>query len=302
MRTGTGGGLKKVFFMDRAEAIDKAKSLLSPCKLCPRECGVDRPAGEEGFCGMRSELVVSSHGPHFGEEPELVGVGGSGTIFLAGCNLGCVFCQNDSISHGRSGRTMGVDRLVEIMLSLEAGGCHNINFVTPTHFTPQLMAAIPAARDQGLAVPIVYNCSGYESVETLVLLDGFVEIYMPDLKFVDPDAADAMTGARDYPERVRAALREMHRQVGDFNLDKKGVATGGLLVRHLVLPRNLAGTEDAMRFLADEISTDTYVNIMNQYRPCFKADEFSGLDRPLRYNEYLDALDAARKAGLHRGF
>jgi len=276
--------------------------MLSPCTLCPRECGVDRRAGEEGFCGMGSELVVASHGPHFGEERELVGVGGSGTIFFAGCNLGCVFCQNDSISHGRSGRRVAVDRLVEIMLSLEAGGCHNINCVTPTHFTPHIMAAISAARGEGLSVPIVYNCGGYESVETLALLDGFVEIYMPDLKFVDPAAAETLTGARDYPERVRAALREMHRQVGDLNVDGEGLAAGGLIVRHLVLPRNLAGTADAMRFLADEISTGTYVNVMNQYRPCHRADEISSLDRPLRRREYADAVDAAREAGLSRGF
>ncbi len=288
--------------MDRAEAIEKAKALLSSCTLCPRECGVDRLAGEEGFCRMGGDLVVSSHGPHYGEEPELVGRDGSGTIFLAGCNLGCLFCQNDSISHGRAGRAMSAEALVQIMLSLEAGGCHNINFVTPTHFTPQLMEAISAARAAGLGVPIVYNCGGYESVGTLELLDGFVEIYMPDLKFVDPDAAADMTGARDYPEKVRSALREMHRQVGDLEVDGRGVALRGLLVRHLVLPRDLAGTGDAMRFLAEEISPDTYVNIMSQYRPCFRAREIPGLERPLRHNEYLDALDRARRAGLCRGF
>ena len=288
--------------MDKVEAIGKAAALGAPCTLCPRECRVDRAAGEEGFCGVGSALVVSSFGPHFGEEPELVGVGGSGTIFLAGCNLGCVFCQNDSISHGRAGRTMSVDRLVQIMLSLEAGGCHNINFVTPSHFTPHLMEAILFARGEGLWVPIVYNCGGYESIETLRLLDGFVEIYMPDLKFTDPHVADDMTGARDYPERARSAIREMHRQVGDLAVDEGGVATGGLLVRHLVLPQNLAGTADAMRFLAEEISTNTYVNIMDQYRPCFRAQTITDLDRPLRYNEYLDSLDAARAVGLHRGF
>jgi putative pyruvate formate lyase activating enzyme len=288
--------------MDRSKRIKKAYSRLEDCTVCPRNCHVNRFEGEEGFCGVGRDLLVSSAGPHFGEEPELVVRHGSGTIFLGGCNLGCLFCQNADISHLRAGRTVSMDEFVKAMLSLEASGCHNINFVTPTHFTPQIMEAIALARDRGLEAPIVYNCGGYESLEMLQLLDGFVEIYMPDLKFMDSAVAEELAQAPDYPDRAKAALKEMHRQVGDLAVDQQGAAVRGLLVRHLVMPGGLAGTQEAMRFLADEISPNTYVNVMSQYRPCFQADQIPAIDRPLRMDEFRDALEIARQAGLCRGF
>lgn len=280
------------------EKIKAALALLKECTVCPRKCRVDRAAGERGYCGMTAEVVVSSVSPHFGEEPPLVGWGGSGTIFLCGCNLLCDFCQNYEISHFSDGRRVGTEEIVNAMLRLEKIGCHNVNFVTPTHFTPQLMAAIHAARGEGLAVPVVYNCGGYESVETLRLLDGFVEIYMPDFKFASGDAARRYCNAPDYPEVARAALREMQRQVGDLRINAVGVATRGLLIRHLVMP---GGVEDSMRvidFIADEISPAACVNVMEQYRPCGEAHRHPEINRPLRADEFRRAYDHAVSRGL----
>jgi len=283
------------------EKLGKAQEKLDPCTLCPRRCEARRLEGETGTCGAGRELAVSSAGPHFGEEDVLVGSGGSGTIFLAGCNLLCLFCQNFGISHLLEGHPATVEEVKEAMLSLQALGCHNINFVTPTHVTPQLMEAVLLAREEGLEVPIVYNCGGYESKETLELLDGFVEIYMPDLKFMDARIAGELADAPDYPEKAKEAIREMHRQVGDLDCDARGRARRGLLVRHLVLPGGLAGTREAMRFLAEEISKDTYVNIMDQYRPCYKADRYAPVNRGITRSEFSDARTAARDAGLYRG-
>jgi putative pyruvate formate lyase activating enzyme len=290
--------------MNGTERIDAAFALLESCTLCPRRCGSRRLAGEKGACGAGADLLLSSAAPHFGEERELVMRGGSGTIFLAGCNLGCLFCQNHDISHivgeGAGVRAVTAGETADVMLSLQAIGCHNINFVTPTHFTPQIMEAIASARRRGLTLPVVYNCGGYESVETLELLEGFVQIYMPDLKFTDPAVADQLAGAPDYPARVREAIREMHHQVGDLENDRGGAARRGLLVRHLVMPGGLAGTAEAMRFLAEEISPNTRVNIMDQYRPCFRATEVPGLARRATGVEYAEAVAAARRAGLLR--
>ncbi len=282
-----------------AKRRDRAVEVLSECRLCPRECRVNRLSGETGFCRSGREAVVASHGPHFGEERPLVGLGGSGTIFLTNCSLGCIFCQNHDISHLGRGRAVSDERLADSMLELQRLGCHNINLVTPTHFVPQILEALVIAAEQGLAVPLVYNCGGYESVETLTLLAGVVDIYMPDAKYSDGLVAARLSGASDYPERMKAAIAEMHRQVGDLQIDERGLAQHGLLVRHLVLPNNLAGSEGIMRFLAN-LSTGTYVNVMAQYRPCYRAGEVNEINRRPTLAEYRDAVQAALDAGLHR--
>lgn len=282
--------------------IEQAYQLLKSCSVCPRHCGVDRTKGEAGFCGMAEELMVSSFGPHYGEEEVLVGSFGSGTIFLTGCNLCCIFCQNYDISHLREGSKVTIDEFVNITLDLQNRGCHNINFVTPTHFTPQIMEAIYTARKKGLHLPTVYNCGGYESKRTLELLEGFIDIYMPDAKFADSNVAKELANAPDYPEIVKEALLEMHRQVGDLVCDKDGLAVRGLLIRHLVLPDRLAGTEEILDFIATKISRDTYVNIMDQYRPMYKAQRKEKISRYITDSEYQEAVSMARSKGLHRGF
>ena len=261
---------------------------------------MDRTSGEKGICGTLDKPFVSSYGPHFGEEPPLVGIRGSGTIFFTNCNLKCVFCQNYDISHIGEGSEISHEELANIMVGLQQMGCHNINLVTPTHQVPMIMRAVMIAKEKGLGLPIVYNTGGYDSLETLRALDGIVDIYMPDFKYSDAEAAKKYSKAPDYPKAARAALREMHRQVGDLVLDEKGIALRGMIVRHLVLPEGLAGTEEAMRFLAEELSRDTYVNIMDQYRPCYKAHEYPALSRRINKLEYEDAVRLARKAGLWR--
>jgi putative pyruvate formate lyase activating enzyme len=243
---------------------------------------------------------VSSYSPHFGEEDPLVGKGGSGTIFMTHCNLGCVFCQNYEISHLSQGVPVSSSDLAQMMLSLQRRGCHNVNFVTPTHMVPQILEALPEAIEQGLTVPLVYNCGGYEEVETLRLLDGIFDIYMPDFKFWDSEQSTRFCSAPDYPEKARAAVKEMHRQVGDLVLDQTGIAQRGLLIRHLVMPDGIAGTREIMRFLAKEISRETYVNVMNQYRPCGEAHKFPELRRPITAEEFRDAIRAAQEEGIDR--
>ncbi len=282
-----------------ARRAEQARELLEPCTVCPRECGAPRLSGVARLCGGGERAVVSSAGPHFGEERPLVGTGGSGTIFLAGCNLSCIFCQNYEISHRREGVEVADDELANIMVRLQARGCHNINFVTPTHYVPQILAALARAVEAGLCVPLVYNSGGYDSVRTLRLLDGVFDIYMPDAKYADGGIAAQLSGAEDYPEVMRAALTEMHRQVGDLQIGPDGVARRGLLVRHLVLPDGLAGTPEVMRFLAS-LSRDTYVNVMAQYRPCYRAHEHPQLCRGITADEYREAVQAAHNAGLHR--
>ncbi len=278
---------------------EQARALLSPCRLCPRECGADRLAGETGFCRVGARARVASLGPHFGEETPLVGSGGSGTIFFSGCNLACLFCQNYDISQLDQGREVSAEALAAFMVDLQEYGCHNINFVTPTHVVPQILEALEIAAGQGLHLPLVYNCGGYEHLDTLRLLDGIIDIYMPDAKYDDPQVAERLSSAPDYPAVNRAALREMHRQVGDLTLNEAGLAVRGLLVRHLLLPEGLAGTEGIMRFLA-ELSPDTYVNVMPQYRPCFRAAQVPALQRRITAQEYAEAVRLARAAGLHR--
>jgi putative pyruvate formate lyase activating enzyme len=280
--------------------VDEALSRLTHCELCPRECGVDRTKGEKGFCRTGRYAVVSSYNPHFGEESPLVGTGGSGTIFFTHCNLLCVFCQNYERSHQGMGDEVGPQILGRMMVQLQNWGCHNVNFVTPSHVVPQILEALPVAIELGLRVPLVYNTGGYDKVETLRLLEDVFDIYMPDIKFMDPQVAKRFCKAPDYPEVVREAVKEMHRQVGDLLLDERGIAYRGLLVRHLVMPHGLAQTPQVMKYLADEISPNTYVNIMDQWRPCGEAHLHPDLSRRISRQEYEEALEAARSVGLHR--
>ncbi len=283
-----------------AKRIAAARGRLSPCRVCPRQCKVDRLADEKGVCRTGAKAVISSYAPHFGEESPLVGSGGSGTIFLTHCNLLCVFCQNYEISHLGQGVETDEGQLASMMVSLQRQGCHNINFVTPSHVVSQIIAALPKAINKGLTVPLVYNSSGYDEVETLQLLHGIFDIYMPDFKFWTRDSAKRFAKAPDYPEVARKAILEMHRQVGDLVLDKEGVATRGLLVRHLVMPGGLDETRGIVRFLAREVSVGTYVNIMDQYRPCGRAHQYSPIDRRLTNDEFQEALKLAGEAGLQR--
>jgi len=280
--------------------IATAYRILRECRLCPRNCGVKRLKNELGVCKTGRWPVVSSYGPHFGEEDPLVGRGGSGTIFFTHCNLLCLFCQNHEISHRGEGEAIALEGLAEIMIRLQRQGCHNVNFVTPTHVVPLIIPALPLAIKRGLEIPLVYNSGGYDKVESLQLLEGIVDIYMPDFKFWADEPAAKYMNAPDYPLRAKAALKEMHRQVGDLVLDERGIAQRGLLVRHLVMPHNLAGTEEIMKFINKEISPHTYVNIMPQYRPCGEAHKFPELSRALTADEYEKALDAAHRAGLTR--
>ncbi len=279
---------------------DQAWERLRLCDLCAHECGVDRLASERGVCRADDTVQISSYGPHFGEEDPLVGSHGSGTIFFTGCNLRCVFCQNWDISQMRVGHTVSTHELAGIMLELQDRRCHNINLVTPTHYMPHILAALLIACGGGLQTPLVYNCGGYESLAALKLLDGVIDIYMPDVKYADPDVGLRFSRAKDYPRVVKAALKEMHRQVGDLKVDEDGIAWRGLLVRHLVLPEGLAGTQEIVRFIAEEISRDTYINIMAQYRPEYRAAEHPPLDRPTTRREYEEAVRLAKQAGLHR--
>jgi len=273
---------------------------LEECRLCPRHCGVNRLAGESGECRITSRVVISSYGPHFGEEALLVGRHGSGTIFFTYCNLQCVFCQNYTISQLGEGRAVDREELAGMMLSLQAKGCHNINLVSPTHVVPFIVDALELAVSKGLYLPLVYNSGGYDSVETLGLLDGIIDIYMPDMKYSDGKVAEQLSGIKDYPKVNKAAVREMHRQVGDLQIDEEGVALRGLLVRHLVLPNRLAGTQDVVRFLAQEVSINTYLNIMAQYRPSYKAFDIPQLARPVLAQEFYGAIDLAHQQGLYR--
>jgi putative pyruvate formate lyase activating enzyme len=284
------------------ERIDALYEILKECRLCPRKCGVNRLEGEVGVCQGGAELTVSSVSPHFGEEPPLVGFHGSGTIFLTHCNLRCVFCQNYDISHLGSGHIATSSDMVSYMLRLQGMGCHNINFVTPTHYVPQIVASLPEAIDSGLRIPLVFNCGGYESLEAIRLLDGIMDIYMPDVKYSDGEVAGKYSKSPDYPEVVKEVLPEMHRQVGDLKVNRDGIGERGLLIRHLVMPEGLAGTEDLIEFIAADISKDSYVNIMAQYRPLYRAGEFPELDRRITVREYREAIEVAKKAGLHRGF
>ena len=269
------------------------------CELCPRKCRVNRNKGETGVCGAGNRVKVSSAHPHLGEERPLVGRYGSGTIFLSHCNLLCLYCQNWDISHGAEGDEISDEQLAGLMLRMQKIGCHNINFVTPTHYLPNIVAAIQLAAERGLGVPIVYNTGGYDNPEMLKLLDGIVDIYLPDFKYADEGiGAKFSNGAKKYPQVAKEGLLEMHRQVGVLRTDGNDVAVRGLMIRHLVLPNNLAGTEGLVKFVAEELDPKTYINIMPQYRPCYQANNHPKLARSLTMHEFRAALDLAQKYGL----
>ncbi len=279
----------------------RARDRLSACNLCANLCRVDRlPSADEAVCRTGSEAIVYSAAPHFGEERPISGRFGSGTIFFSRCNLKCVFCQNYDISQEASGQPLPAAEIAGLMLKLQALGCHNINLVSSSHVVAQTIEAIALAAEQGLHLPIVYNSGGYDSPQALELLDGIIDIYMPDMKCADREVAGRYLGASDYPDVNRAAVMEMHRQVGDLDIDAAGIAHRGLLIRHLVLPHDLAGTGEIAEFLAEEISVDTYINIMGQYRPCYRADSFADINRRPSEVEISQAHSAARQAGLLR--
>jgi putative pyruvate formate lyase activating enzyme len=292
MQTQRSGQLKK--------KIIQAFDILKSCVLCPRMCRINRLDGETGICKTADQAVVSSFNAHFGEESPLVGENGSGTIFFTHCNLLCNFCQNYDISHEGYGEPVSDEMLAQMMLTLQNNGCHNINFVTPTHVVPQILSALEIAIENGLSIPLVYNTSAYDRVETLKLLKGIFDIYMPDFKFWDSDIADAACNAPDYPQKACSAIVEMHRQVGDLRTNESGIAEQGLIIRHLVMPREMAGTPQILRFIAQKVSKNSYVNIMPQYRPCGRAHEIDGLDRRITNKEYQAALSMAQKEGLLR--
>ncbi|HOQ04977.1 MAG TPA: radical SAM protein [Anaerohalosphaeraceae bacterium] len=284
----------------KSRLAEKAKILqdnLGRCTLCPRRCGVNRLAGQKGYCGTGARPVISSFGPHFGEESVLVGHGGSGTVFFTSCNLRCVYCQNYDISQLHQGEEITIEELAEIFLRLQARGCVNINLVTPTHQIAAIVPALLKAKDEGLHLPIVYNTGGYDLPETLAMLDGLIDIYMPDMKYADSSTAARYSDAPDYPQVNQAAVRQMHRQVGDLVIEN-GLAVRGLLIRHLVLPGGLAGSEQIFDFLAEHISPHTAVNVMDQYHPCFRADEYPPLNRRPTKPEYETALACASRKGL----
>ncbi len=273
---------------------------LSCCDLCGHECGVDRLTGERGVCQTLGRARISSYGPHHGEEDPLRGSRGSGTIFFARCNLHCQYCQNHDISQTDQGEEVKSEELAAIMLELQGYGCHNINLVSPSHVVAPILGAIVIAAQAGLRIPIVYNTGGYDSITTLKLLEDVIDIYMPDMKYANPRTALHYSKIRNYPQINQAAVKEMHRQVGDLKINQEGLATRGLLIRHLVLPNNLAGTEQIVKFLADEISPNTYVNLMDQYRPAFKANQYPKLKQQITPTEYQHAVHLANEAGLQR--
>jgi len=285
--------------------IEKLFKNLKNCEICPRKCHVNRIKGERGYCKLGDLPVVSAHHPHFGEESVLVGPppkfsGGSGTIFFTSCNLACVYCQNYEISQLRIGEEISFERLAEMMIELQGRGCHNINLVSPTSHVPAIVKSLTIAIKQGLRIPLVYNTNAYDSVEILKLLDGICDIYMPDAKYSDDKIALKYSNAPGYFGVMKKAIKEMHRQVGDLVLDENGIAIRGLLVRHLVLPNNLAGTEKIVKFIAKEISKNTFLNIMSQYYPYFKASEYHELSRRISQKEYQETIDLAKKVGLKR--
>ena len=279
--------------------VESAYAHLTDCDLCGWECHINRRE-RTGACKTGMDALVSSYGAHHGEEDPLRGRGGSGTIFFSWCNLRCQFCQNYDISQMGQGRAVNIEQLATMMLELQGQGCHNINFVSPSHTVAQILAATLIAAQAGLCVPLVYNTGGYDSLAALALLDGVIDIYMPDIKYADERVAKKYSKIPSYPVKNQVAVKEMHRQVGDLILDKDGIARRGLLVRHLVMPEGLAGTSEIARFLAQEVSTNTYINVMDQYRPCYKAGRYSELNRPPTRQELEDARWAVQDAGLHR--
>ena len=273
--------------------------MMESCELCPRECGAARLDGEEGFCRASSQLEVSSYHPHFGEERPLVGTGGSGTIFLTNCGLRCVFCINWEVSHAGQGNPVRIEDIAEMMLDLQDRGCPNINVVTPTHYSPHIVRAVDIAAGKGLRLPLVYNTCGWERAEILRMLDGIVDIYLPDFKYSDSQmSAKYSTDADTYPEVTKTALLEMHRQVGVAKPAEDGLIYRGLMIRHLVMPNNVGGTNGVLKWIAGNLTKDTYVNIMSQYRPMYKAHDYPQIARGVTSEEYREAVKWAKEAGL----
>jgi len=282
-----------------AQRIERAYAIFEDCRLCPRQCGVNRQKGERGFCQAPARPVIYSAQPHFGEEISLVGRKGSGTIFFSNCNLRCVFCQNWPISHEGKGKEVQDEDLAEMMLYLQRIGCHNINVVTPTHVMPNILNATRIALKKGLRLPLVYNTSGYERLEIVKILDGIVDIYMPDMKYMDSDQASKYSaGASDYPEVTKRAIVEMNRQVGELLTDHRGIALQGLIIRHLVMPNRVAGTEKFVRWVAKALPKSTYVNIMPQYHVEYKAFDYPKISRGITTQEFMEAIEWAEKYGL----
>jgi len=282
-----------------AQRIEQAYTIFEDCQLCPRGCGVNRKEGERGFCRGPYKPVIFSAQPHFGEEVSLVGKNGSGTIFFSNCNLRCIFCQNWPISHEGKGKELKDEDLANMMIHLQKIGCHNINLVTPTHVMPNILNATRIALKKGLRLPLVYNTSGYERLEILKILDGVVDIYMPDMKYMDADHAEKYSsGASDYPEVTKRAIIEMNRQVGELTVDERGIATRGLIIRHLVMPNRVAGTEKLLRWVAETLPKSTYVNIMAQYHVEYKAFDYPKIARGITVQEFLEAMEWAENFGL----
>lgn len=278
---------------------DTLWKIMESCHLCPRRCGVNRLKGERGFCGASSELVIASYHPHFGEEKPLVGKHGSGTIFLSHCSLRCVFCINWEISQGGEGNVHDIESLSEMMLDLQKIGCHNINVVTPTHYSPHIVLALDMAAAKGLSIPLVYNTCGWEKLDILNLLDGIVDIYLPDFKYAEEGMAlKYSSGAEDYPELTKKALLEMHRQVGTAHPAKDGLMHRGLMIRHLVMPNNVSGTKGVIQWIRGNLPKDTYLNLMSQYRPMYKASHYLEISRRITREEYARAVKAAEEAGM----
>ena len=288
------------------ERVERGFNLMKSCSLCPRRCGVDRTGGEQGACHTGLLPAVASYGPHFGEETPLVGRYGSGTIFFTHCNLRCVYCQNHTISQQVCGREISCEDLADIMLELQALRCHNINLVSPTHVVPQILSAVEIAAERGLSIPLVYNTGTYDAVATLKLLEGVVDIYMPDTKYGRNEPGNELSGVPDYTTVMQDALKEMHRQAGNL-VCEHSLATGGLLIRHLVLPANLANSEIIMHYIGTAISRDSYINIMDQYRPVWKVNDETDntvirqMNRSITAEEYAFAVGCAKKEGLYRG-
>lgn len=282
-----------------AQRVEEAYSIFEECQLCPRRCGVNRLNGERGFCRAPAKLMVYAAQPHYGEEISLVGRNGSGTIFFSNCNLRCVFCQNWPIALAGRGEQIDDEQLAGMMIHLQKISCHNINLVTPTHVMPNILNATQIAYKRGLRIPLVYNTSGYERIEIMKLLDGIVDIYLPDMKYMDADqAAKYSSGASDYPEETQKAVIEMHRQVGEHQINRQGVAIRGLMIRHLVMPNRVAGTEKFVKWVAENLPKSTYVNIMHQYHVDYKAFEYPAIWRGITREEYLEAMGWAEEYGL----
>ncbi|RJP28796.1 MAG: radical SAM protein [Candidatus Omnitrophota bacterium] len=292
--------------LDKKSLIDKAcrhaYRLLGSCSICPRICKVNRCKDQKGFCKTGLSALVHSYLPHYGEEPPISGDRGSGTVFFSRCNLQCVYCQNYKFSQNESGKPVTPGDLAEFMLKLQTLGCHNINLVTPTHVMPQILMALNIAVDNGLNIPIIYNTSGYELPEMIELLDGIIDIYLTDMRYGDDSQASKYSNARNYTHYNRESLKEMFRQVGNVELDSAGIIKKGVIVRHLVLPDNISGTEEVMRFISKDVSSELFVSLMSQYTPCYKANEYVELSKGLSPEEYVYAEEIMHKYGLHNGW